>query len=360
MLDITPDGSILNSDGKIIFFSVDRFISDIANGDCCFICGQQPYAVPFNDEHVIPDWLLRRFGLHWRLLEIPNRSGLRYGQLTVPCCVTCNEEMGERFEHPMSALFAGGFDAISQELKDHGPWTLFCWMALIFLKTHLKHKYLNYHLDRRKGDMKIAELHSWEELHHLHCVVRSFHSGVEMDKEVLGSLVVLPAKVRSHFEKFDFIDLTGAQTMLLCIEDVAIIAVFNDSQSALTVAEEDFRRKIGGPLSPIQLREIAATLASINLQVGPRPRFYSEIDLLSESCRIRVERPEEVHIPDWDYELHGLIIHKLTEDLLAKLRDNDQISDLVKSGRYTFLTTPEGTFDANSMELEQDLDASKT
>src|SRR5260370_15097705 len=113
MFSVTPDSSVLSRDGRVVFFSVERFISDIANGDCCFICGTGPCTVPFNDEHVIPDWLLRRFGLHGRLLEIPNRSGFRYGQLTVPCCVTCNEEMGERFERPMTELFAGGFDAIS-------------------------------------------------------------------------------------------------------------------------------------------------------------------------------------------------------------------------------------------------------
>jgi hypothetical protein len=80
---------------------------------------------------------------------------------------------------------------------------------------------------------------------------------------------VLPAKVRPHFEGFDFIDLTAAQTMLLCIGDVAIIAVFNDSQAALSVANEDLDSKIGGPLSPVQLRELTARLASINLQVEP-------------------------------------------------------------------------------------------
>jgi hypothetical protein len=52
--------------------------------------------------------------------------------------------------------------------------------------------------------------------------------------------------------------------------------------------------------------------------------------------------------------IHGSIMHKLTEELLTKIRGTDPIPDLVKSGRYTFLTTPEGTFDANSMELEQD------
>jgi hypothetical protein len=259
--------------------------------------------------------------------------------------------MGRRFEDPMRGLFAAGFEAVAKELKNHGPWDLFRWMALIFLKMHLKNKYLNYHRDRRKGDMKIAETHSWDELHHLHCVARSFHSGAKLHQDVLGSLLVLPAKVRPHFECFDFIDLTVAQTMLLCIGDVAIIAVLNDSQAALTLAQEDFERKIGGPLSPLQLRELTATLASINLQVAPRTRFISDIDAFTEDYSITAERPDEVHIPVWDNDLHGAIMYALTEEMVKRMQNGEEVLNQVKTGRYTFLTTPQGAFDAESMEL---------
>jgi hypothetical protein len=352
MFHVTPDGSVLDRDGRIIFFSLERFISDIANGDCCFICGAHRATVPFNDEHVLPDWILRRFALHGRQIQIPNQAYYRYGRLAVPCCVSCNTEMGARFERPMSALFAGGINAVSRELKEQGPWFLFCWMALIFLKAHLKDKYLNFHLDRRKGDMKIGEIDSWEELHHLHCVARAFYSRAVLDKEVLRSLAVLPAKVRPHFEGFDFIDLSLAQTMLLVIDDVAIIAVFNDSQAALTVGFEDIQ-KIGGSLSPIQLRELAARFAAINLQVQPRARFFSTFDAAAEEYRIAAERPDEVHCPAWDNDVLGKIMYMVSKDLLEVIKeDRETIGTLVRSGRYTFLTTPEGRFDMNSMELE--------
>ena len=255
------------------------------------------------------------------------------------------------FENPMSTLFAGGFGAVSRNLKERGPWDLFRWMALIFLKVHLKNKYLNYHRDGRKGDIKIAEIHSWEELYHLHCVARSFYTKAKLGQEVIGSLCVLPAKVRPHFEGFDFIDLTAAQTMLLCIGDVAIIAVFNDSQAALSVAHEDFDRQIGGPLSPLQLRELTAKLASINLQVEPRARFFSEIDAIAEEYSIRAERPDRVHIPAWDDDLHGAMMYALAKDMVKQIDNGEEILNLVKTGRYTFLTTPQGAFDADNMDL---------
>jgi hypothetical protein len=352
MFTVTPDDSVLDSDGKIIFFSLERFISDIANGDCCFICGAQSDDVPFNEEHVIPQWLLRRFELHQRRIQIPNNTEFRYSGLVVPCCITCNAEMGNRFEKPMSALFEGGFAAVSKELRDRGPWPLFHWMALIFLKMHLKNRDIKYHRDPRKGDLKIAETHSWNDLHHLHCVARSFHTGAKLHPDVLGSLCVLPAKVKPYFEGFDFIDLTDAQTMLLSVNDVAIIVVLNDSQAALSIAHQDFDRKIGGPLSPLQLRELAATFAAINLQVAPKTRFISDIDVLLGDYGIRAERPYQVHIPDWDHDLYGAIMHRLTEDIVEQMHNGDEVLNLVKTGRYTFLTNAQGAFDADSMELD--------
>lgn len=353
MLNVTPDGSVLDRDGRVIFFSLERFISDIVEGDCCFICGAERSAVSFNDEHVIPDWILRRFELHRRQIQIPNESLLRYGSLTVPCCVDCNTQMGELFEEPMSALFASGFEAVSRELKNHGPWTLFSWMALILLKTHLKDTYLRYHLDQRKGDLKIGELHSWKDLHHLHCVARSFHSGAGMKREVLGSLVVLPAKVRPHFDGFDFVDLSAAQTMLLTIGEVAVIVVFNDSQYSLSVVAEVDLPKIGGSLSPVQLRELASKFASINLLTEPRTRFASEFERSSGEYVITADRPNQVQLRAWDNELFGRIMYSLTKDFLESIPNKEEIGSLVKSGRYTFLTTPSGTFDFDSMEIEQ-------
>jgi hypothetical protein len=351
MFSATEDGSVVDSQGRIIFLSYERFIRDIARGDCCFICGAQREAVPFNDEHVVPDWILRRFELHGREIQLSNRASIRYGGMTVPCCVTCNSAMGERFEKPMSKLFGGGYEAVSQELKNSGPWDLFNWMALMFLKAHLKDKYLNFNLDHRKGDTKISEYHSWEEMHHLHCVARSFYTRAEIAQEVLGSLAILPAKVRPHYDSFDFIDVSVAQTMLLTIGGVAVLAVFNDSMAALSIASEVDLPKIEGPLSPIQLRELAARFACINLQFEPRPQFVSEFDVFKETYNIKAEREAQVHIPEWNNDLFGSVMHHVTRDHLKAIYPDAGLEELVRSGQYTFLRTPSGSFDFDSMEL---------
>jgi hypothetical protein len=56
---ILPDGSLMGLGGKLLFFSVQRFRREIVEGDHCFVCGAKPTEKPINDEHVIPDWVLR-------------------------------------------------------------------------------------------------------------------------------------------------------------------------------------------------------------------------------------------------------------------------------------------------------------
>jgi hypothetical protein len=51
MWNATPDGSIIDETGKVLFFSTNRFIDDICLGDCCFICGAKPGQKPFNNDN---------------------------------------------------------------------------------------------------------------------------------------------------------------------------------------------------------------------------------------------------------------------------------------------------------------------
>src|SRR2546426_9896932 len=113
MLAQTSDGSI-EDHGKVVYFSSDRFMAEIALGNNCFICGTSPNRTPFNDEHVLPDWILRRYSLYDRVIHIPNGTQYRYRNLKIPCCVKCNSLMGKVFETPLRDMFHKGYKAFSE------------------------------------------------------------------------------------------------------------------------------------------------------------------------------------------------------------------------------------------------------
>jgi hypothetical protein len=75
----TPDGSAIDEANRIVYFSVERFVADVCNGNRCFICGAYPAVTQFNDEHVLPDWILRKYNLHAKSITLPNGTTFRYG-----------------------------------------------------------------------------------------------------------------------------------------------------------------------------------------------------------------------------------------------------------------------------------------
>jgi hypothetical protein len=349
----TDDGSVLSSDDRVIFFSFDRFIADIVRGNCCFICGARPGTVPFNDEHILPDWILRKFGLHDKTITLPNEEKFRYGRFRIPCCEPCNSKMGRELETHMSRLFAGGYEAFAQYLKGGNPWFIFGWMCLIFLKTHLKDNALYFNKDRRKGEQKIGELHAWGDLHHIHCVARSFYTQCTLNAEICGSLLVLPAKIIPGVEACDYDDLSFAQTMLLRIDEIAVITVLDDS-NALNSIQMSEQWKINGPLSPLQLREIAVRMAVQNLLLEKRPFFSSEMDLQHEECAIVAHRPPDIRFVEptaENEELFGQMMQHHCGSMIPEGPEKDYIMEQMGAGHYTFLLDERGEFRADHMNV---------
>ena len=127
----TSDGSFLDHSGKVLFFSKDRFVNDICLGRCCFICGAQPGSKVFNDEHVIPEWVLRKFNLFNRAITLPNGGTVKYGRFKVPCCQDCNSLMGRQIEERISKVVNAGPEAVQKHIAEGNGLEFFVWLGLI-------------------------------------------------------------------------------------------------------------------------------------------------------------------------------------------------------------------------------------
>src|SRR6266481_4127587 len=125
MAHITEDGSIVDRAGKVIFFSTQRFVYDICLGNCCFICGARPEDKPFNNEHILPEWLLRRYDLFSKTITLQNDRTVRYDRYTVPCCVDCNSLMGQVIEEPISRAVQAGTEAVVDYIQESGGLNMF-------------------------------------------------------------------------------------------------------------------------------------------------------------------------------------------------------------------------------------------
>ena len=344
------DGSITDDLGRVVFYSADRFMKEIVDEDRCFICGRLRTSTEFNDEHVIPDWLLRRHSLHDKRIVIPGESDLLYGRYKIPCCRECNSLMARRYEEPIAERFAAGYAAVTEMFKQD-PLTLFGWMNLLFLKVHLKDRVLLLNRDRRVISPRISDLYDWPEMHHIHCVARMVYTNAALAVDALGSIFVFPAKTNLPAGDFDYADYYPGRAILLRSSDVAIFCVLNDSCGALNLLMSDLER-ITGPLGAAQCRELLAHFAYANMLIKERPQFYTTIEPDNGRLVISANVPKQLDAREFSAKEFGYIAYSLIRNLFSSTppsKSDDDILEYVRQGRWTFLFDKERRFIKNSI-----------
>jgi hypothetical protein len=363
------DIDVIDPSGRVLFFSVRRFVESLASQSVCFICGADPNSAPFNDEHVIPDWILSEYDLHSRTITLPNQAGLRYGQYKIPCCERCNTQMSDEFERPISSLVKGGLSAVTNYLVKGGFRHIFQWLALIYLKTHLKDRHLRFQLDRRKRNDVIAELYDWRELHHIHCIARAFYTGADIKETSLGTVIVLPARGIKSDGTFDYADSYDGSTILLRLGEIAFLAVLNDSCAVYNLMRDTLGH-ISAALSSIQLRELMARIAYTNLHLPRRPRQYSTFETLYThpdlpntlmahgTYIIDSDNPETVDPPEVDRQELGSMLAFYVEGPAEAHLGKERCEELMKrlkDGEHSLLFDDEGKFLVNPPPLDGEI-----
>lgn len=270
--------SIRGKDGRILFYGSADFIRDICLGDRCFICGASPDDVEFNDEHVVSDWLLRRFEQHQIRLQLPNRTYQFYGRHKLPCCVDCNTLLGRAVENPVSKLTELGHAALLKSDRSVSGPLLAQWLTQTFFKLMLMDGRLPNSRDRRSGDTStIAGDREWQTLHHLHALVRVPFTGAQLSPAGLyGSLLTFPMDEGDR--SFDLLTYPTEQTIFVQVGDLGMILVIGDDQRVVRY-HSDFLGSIGsGPFSTLQARELATRFAYTNGRFIERPQFRTLIN----------------------------------------------------------------------------------
>lgn len=342
------EGTFRDVSGKVIVYGLDRFVNEICLGGHCFVCGASPTDCEFNDEHIIPQWVLKFADQARGTIGLPNQTLFRgYSGYTVPCCVRCNSELGATFEEELSRVVCGGYEATMKYLQHNGPLQIFRWLALLYLKTHLRDARMRNRLDRRSGDHStICDVYEWHDLHHVHCVARSHYTGIAFDVPDIGTLMVLPAATASGTPMFDYADVYLGRAVMIRIGEVAMLAVMNDSSIVLDSfprAQQVLKDRRTKPLEPLQLRELYAGLVWRNLCLQTRPNFstvlvpkpHFSVDYPSS---IRFDGPlEEIE----DRPSYGKLLHALCRehlDLIAPDKRREAEESML-NGTLTFFNT---------------------
>jgi hypothetical protein len=337
--------TIINSQGKVLFFNYDDFINKIVKEKNCFICGAGKDMKPFNDEHVIPDWILRKFKMHSKSITLPNGTTIKYGHYKIPCCQECNSELGKTYEIPISELLSYSYAEICKKLKEDTKLIqlLFKWLSLIFIKTHLKDTLLLQDRNVKNNSGMIGDDYYWSDIHHIHCIARSHYTSAIISPEVFGTICVFPVIISENIEKFDFVDSQAGKTIMVNLKDFCIIVVLNDSCASSQIFSE-YIHMINAPLSPFQIREIVAHFNYINLNLKYRPVYKSIIKdgnytIIGEipETNVLVDKIDRVFSP-------GEFLKYYVMEMIGDIDNRETILDEIGKGKRNYLIDENGKF----------------
>jgi hypothetical protein len=208
--------------------------------------------------------------------------------------------------------------------------------------------------DLRCADDPISREYDWEGFHHLHTIARSFYSGAALGEGVGGTLLVLPAKTEDDADRFDYADLYATQVALLRMDDVALLAVFNDSGAC-----HDYLMRIldgvTGPLLLPQLRELMVEAALSNSHLASPPRYRAKLDLRGQTNQVVVKLPRRWKFKQFDPSVRGRLMVHAFDDLIRGRNisggeDERELRQDLYAGRTTFLFDKAGKFIDKSRE----------
>lgn len=118
----------------------------------------------------------------------------------------------------------------------------------------------------------IGDAYEWSVLHHIHAVARSTYTGAHLLSGVVGSVCLYEIQTGIDRERYDYVNFTNEHTLAVQVGNIGIVAVLTDAGAA-RVAWLERLACIDGPLSNLQLREVAAMLAVANANLLDRPVF---------------------------------------------------------------------------------------
>jgi hypothetical protein len=210
-----------------------------------------------SEEHVIPKWMQRDFGLQNRKLTLINGTLIPYKQLKLPCCRECNNvrlgQMEESFQHFIYKDWKG-IDAVPDLL-------VMQWCAKVLFATLYKEHSLPLHRNDPSGERiwgnEVIDIYS-----DLHLFLQS----LILPTEFQGTSTGLPASIFKFDivwssiipmdEHFDIVSIANGRAIAVRIKSRGYIVVFDGGLQQLH-PEPELTRVLGNRLDPMQFREIA-------------------------------------------------------------------------------------------------------
>ncbi len=233
----------------------------------CFLCGCRLGNKNRTDEHVIPKWIQRKYKLANQQLHLLNGTTIPYRQLTVPCCLMCNNQHLQPLETRMSLAVAKGAAGV-RSIAQH---ELFLWLGKLFYGLLYRELFLPW--DRAGNtSAKITSKALLEQYRMHHLFLQSARVPMTFMGFSPASILIVstqePDDVRLGW---DFRDELNTMCIACRMGTVGVVAVLQDggAQMASFPLMQLDRRK----LHPIQFTEVIAQVTYRGMLFNRTPKY---------------------------------------------------------------------------------------
>lgn len=245
----------------------------------CFLCGTP--SSPAEKITVFPDWLIRRYGLKDKPVQLLDKSIKTIGELTIPCCSVCVHRHVQPLEETIQKAAEQGLEGWLQLEEKQ----MFLWLAKAFygmLVTELKTE-LNPLITPEYGVGTNPKM--LMKFQSFFALLQALRVPVEFADFSPCSLFVLDAAPDPGEAPFAFHDDMTSMMISLRLGNVEIVACLLDNglvKRALRKVWEDVRDR---PLPPKQLAEFKARAYYGAYLLNVIPEYFA-----------RPRQPEDTHL----------------------------------------------------------------
>ncbi|CAI6235779.1 hypothetical protein [Bacillus subtilis] len=279
----------------------------------CFLCGSKDVSQK-TLEHVFPKWLLKRFELWNKQIQLLNGTLISYRQLTIPCCNKCNNEYLSRIENKFRRAVDNGYDAFLNLDEE----TIFLWSAKILYG--LLYKQLSLPFDRkspRLGTITSPDL--LEKYRILHLLLQGARYKTKYEGKP-WSIFIFQSQEYKDERDFDYFDGLFSLVLGIRIGRVSFVICFEDAGIQKVMFEDYFRDLQEISLHPIQFKEIIAKVHYKQILFRKNP-FFMVVEGKENDRTVLVNQPTGDLFDEWDFEDYSKILSLFFKPYGLHLKD---------------------------------------